>query len=47
MKGVLRDDAEVATKPGPGGIGWVIERDGAVPAEGHDSFVRATNNEAE
>lgn len=47
MKGVLRHDAGVATNPGPGGIGWVIERDGAVPAEGYDSLLRATKNEAE
>ncbi|HEX3332444.1 MAG TPA: reverse transcriptase-like protein [Gaiellales bacterium] len=47
MRVVLRHDAGVATNPGPGGIGWVIERDGTVLAEGYDSLLRATNNEAE
>ena len=47
MKVVLRHDAGVATNPGPGGIGWVIERDGTVLAEGYVSLLRATNNEAE
>ncbi len=47
MKVVLRHDAGVATNPGPGGIGWVIERDGSVLAEGYDSLLRVTDNEAE
>jgi len=47
LKVVLRHDAGVATNPGPGGIGWVVERDGVVLAEGYDSLLQATNNEAE
>jgi len=47
MKVILRHDAGVATNHGPGGIGWVIERDGTVLAEGSDSLFGVTNNEAE
>ncbi len=47
MKVILRHDAGVATNHGPGGIGWVIEHDGSVLTEGHDSLLGVTNNEAE